>query len=192
MNLPPRLLLALTTRIKDNDWTDRPRIVALGADKNFLLITENKATVWDLSNYRSLTQMLEYAKRQDKGIEEIQNIILHSYRYQGFVAQSRNGTILYEGLPEWNMQGIEGIKGPVLRDTREAEVRQRQFDLQRRPSLRTMRSERSNGRVLEERARLKREWSDKKAELRTQAKGLKISLSLSVSAGGIALNKMLG
>lgn len=135
--------------------------------------------------------MLEYSKSQKNGIKEVQDIILHPYRYQGFIAQSRNGTVIYENLPPWSMQGIEGIKGPLVRDTREVEVRKRQLDLQRRPSLR----ERDNNRrELEHRATLKGQWNDKKGEFerKANAKGLRLSLSLSISAGGISFGKMVG
>lgn len=178
MNLPQPLLSALQSRIKNGSWTDKPRIVALGADGNFLLITEKHAAVWDLSHYRTISSMLEYSRTQDRGIEEIHAGTLHPYRYQCFVAQSRNGTLLHENLPPHQVAGVEGMTAAVMRDTKEAE---RKAKVERRPSL-------------QQRASLTRDWGERKQEFRAQANGLRLSLSLSVSAAGIAggIGKMLG
>jgi hypothetical protein len=139
--------------------------------------------------------MLEYSRTQANGIKEIHSITLHPYRYQSFVAQSRNGTLIYESLPDWSTQALRGMRDLMIKDAREAEVRERQIDLQRRPSLRVRDSRRDSGagRGLEERARLKAHWDDKKAEFSTKSRGLKLSLSLSIGARGITggFGKML-
>jgi hypothetical protein len=176
MSLPPRLLRKLESRIENDEWTDKPRIVALGADENFLLITEKHAAVWDLPQYHTLSQMLEYSRTQDHGIEEVVSVVLHPYRYHGFVAHSKNGTLLYENLPQWSMDGLEGMKGAIARDSREAELRRRQKNVQRRQE-----------RVLQQRASFSRKWDDKTQEFerKAKAKGLKLSLSLTIGPGGI-------
>lgn len=185
MSLPPRLLSALQSRTKDGNWLDKPRIVALGADSNFLLITENHAAVWDLGSYNTISSMLEFSRSQERGIAEVHDITLHPYRYHCFVAQSRNGTLLYENLPPHELPGIEGMKADIQRDTQEVERRARErsriADVQRRPSL-------------QHQATLRRDWGDRRQEFRAQSKGLRLSLSLSVSARGLAggLGKMLG
>lgn len=195
MNLPPRLLDALQSRIKDGAWTEKPRTVALGVDENFLLVTKNHAAVWDLRHYKSLSQMLAYSRTQANGIKEIQSVALHPYRYQSFVAQSRNGTLIFENLPDGSMKALKGMRDLLVKDSREAEVRERQMELQRRPSLRVRDGRRDSGprRDLEEMARLKAQWDGKKAEFSTRSRGLKLSLSLSIGGGGIrgGFGKML-
>ncbi|KAF2676407.1 hypothetical protein K458DRAFT_322106 [Lentithecium fluviatile CBS 122367] len=193
MNLPPLLLSALQTRIKNGNWTDRPRLVSLGSDQNFLLITEGNAAVWELPQYATLSQMLEYSRSQDSGIEEVYNVTLHPHRYQCFVAQARNGTLLYGNLPPHEVPAIQALQPVILQDTRAAEKsgkereRERRLIVERRPSLRHQGS-------------LKTDWGegDTRQEIRArkQANGLRLSLSLSVSAKGIAggfgLGRMLG
>ncbi|KAF2656108.1 hypothetical protein K491DRAFT_597589 [Lophiostoma macrostomum CBS 122681] len=192
MNLPPRLFKALQSRIRDGAWFDKPRIVALGVDHNFLLITQKQSAVWDLSHYRTLAAMLEFSKSQEGDLEEVKSVNLHGYRYQGFVVQSSNGTLLHENLPQWSMEGITGMKEPIARDSMEVEVRRRQADLQRRPSLRERNtSERAGRRELEQVASLKRDWGKKKQLFEGKSKGLRVSLSLSISAGGIGFGKIL-
>lgn len=179
MNLPPRLLRKLQSRISNGAWTDKPRIVALGADDNFLLITQKHAAIWDLAHYHTLSQMLEYSRTQERGIEEVVSVVLHPFRYHGFVAQSRNGTLLFENLPQWSMAGLDGLKAPVVRDSREAELRRRQRSVQRR----------SENKVLQQRASFSKTWDDKTQEFerKAKAKGFKLSVSLTIGPSGIGL-----
>ncbi|KAF2014350.1 hypothetical protein BU24DRAFT_213332 [Aaosphaeria arxii CBS 175.79] len=215
MNLPGPLLSALQSRISNGSWTDKPRLVALGASSNFLLITQNNAAVWDLPAYRTLGDMMLYSQGKERGIEEVWGVVLHAYRYQGFVAMSRNGTVLGENLPEWSLKGLEGLKAPIGRDVREEEVRRRQRVLAARPGLGDR--ERSGNERLRPQATLRRqwgkavdEWADGRSENRgddggrerererqktyfkTQAKGMKLSLSLSIGIGAGGLTKILG
>ncbi|KAJ4292066.1 hypothetical protein N0V90_009965 [Kalmusia sp. IMI 367209] len=185
-NLPLPLLLALQARIKDGSWTDRPRIVALGADSNFLLLTENNAAVWDLDYYVTISKMLEYSRTQARGIADVWNVALHPYRYQCFIAQSTNGTLIYANIPQHELAGVESLKISILHDMNEAEKRAQDTEkriesISRRPSL-------------QHQATLRRDWGDGQQEFRAQTKGLRLSLSLSVSAAGIAgsFSKMLG
>ncbi|KAF2275752.1 uncharacterized protein EI97DRAFT_378790 [Westerdykella ornata] len=179
MNLPPLLLEKLQSRIQNGAFTDQPRIVALGADNDFLLITEKDAAIWDLGNYRMLSQMLDYARRQDRGIEEVVNVTLHPYRYGGFVAQSRNGTLMYDNMPQWTMDGIEGMKDAIVRDSRETVVKRRQRDSQRRAH---------------EFASRAREWEDRMDtfERTANANRWKLSLSLNIGPAGIGFRKVFG
>jgi hypothetical protein len=179
MNLPPSLLSALQMRIKDGNWTDRPRLVALGANDNFILITENHAAIWDLQNYKTIANLLGFSKTQERGISEIHSVLLHAHRYGSFVCQSRNGTLIHENLPPHSFPGLQAMCAPILQDSqtlerkllarRETEIRN---SVQRRPSN------------LQQRAQIRREWTNQ--EFATQAKGVKLSLSLNVSFGGIA------
>jgi hypothetical protein len=191
MNLPPPLLSALQARIKNAAWIDRPRIVTLGAAQNFLLITEKHTAVWDLSHYATLSKMLEFSRMQKDGISEVYNATLHAYRYQCFLAQSRNGKLLFENLPLHELGALQSLQPFVLEDTRVAETsreeRERRIVVERRPSLK-------------QQARFRQSWGEggKRQEIRAlkQAKGLRLSLSLSVSAkglaGGLGLGRILG
>lgn len=185
MSIPDGLLTALEARIQNGSWIDKPRIVALGADDNFLLITEKNAAIWHLENYKTVSDMLKFSRSQDSGIQEIHDIVIHPYRYGCFVAQSKNGTLLFENLPPHQLPGLRSIVDPIMRDTERAgrkavqrRASEKRESMQRRPS------------ALQERARVKREWNEHKQQFTAQAKGLKLSLSLSVSAGGVA--RMLG
>ena len=197
MNLPTALLIKLQARIKDGLWTDKPRLVALGAENDFVLITEKHAAVWNLTHYRTLSHALQTSKTEFEGIKEIENIVLHPYRYHSYISLSRNGVILHNNLPEWSTAAVEGMKGPISRDLREADVRKRQADLARRPSLRERdNNRRDSNRQLQEWARVKREWNGQRGnmEQKASAKGVKLSLSLSISAAGIkgGFGKLLG
>jgi hypothetical protein len=181
MNLPPSLLLALHSRIKDGNWTDRPRLVSLGANDNYVLITEEHTAVWDLQNYKTIASLLGFSKTQECGISEFHAIVLHAHRYGSFVTQSRNGTLIHENLPSHSLPGLQAMFTPILQDTeaserkllarRESETRE---SVQRRPSN------------LQQRAQLRREWSEHSQQFTAQAKGVKLSLSLSINIGGIA------
>ncbi|KAF2188692.1 hypothetical protein K469DRAFT_703293 [Zopfia rhizophila CBS 207.26] len=174
MDLPPPLLNAIQSRIKDGTWLDRPRIVAIGAEENFLMITEKNTAVWNLSHYRTLGKMLEFSKTQERGIAEVQSVVLHPYRYQSFVAQSKNGTLIHENLPPHSIADMEGMREPIKRDTEET-ARRKERAVNRRPSL-------------NHQATLRREWGERKHQLQTETKGyqMKLSLSLDISPGGIA------
>ncbi|CAO2653003.1 Nn.00g024140.m01.CDS01 [Neocucurbitaria sp. VM-36] len=185
MNLPEGLLSALQSRIKDGNWIDRPRIVALGAGSNFLLVTENHSAIWELENYKTVAKLLDYSRSQERGILEVHNIVLHCYRFESFITQSRNGTIIYNNLPPHEVSSIKAMISPIIEDTPIAERSLfssrddgRKGIVQRRPS------------GLQQRAQLRREWSDRKQEVTAQTKGFKFSLSLSISMGGIS--RMLG
>lgn len=186
MNLPSELLSALQARIKDGNWTDRPRLVSLGADASYLLLTEKHAAVWDLRHYATLSRMLEYSRTQPRGIADVRNVALHPYRYQCFIAQSANGTVLSENVPPHEAAGVENIRACILNDTKEKDMHvqplQRKAEsVPRKPTL-------------QHQATLRKDWGDRKQEFRAQSKGLRVSLSLSISAAGIAgsFSKMLG
>ncbi|KAF1843508.1 uncharacterized protein K460DRAFT_387563 [Cucurbitaria berberidis CBS 394.84] len=183
MSLPEGLLSALQSRIKDGNWIDRPRFVALGANNNFLLLTEKHAALWELNNYRTVSRLLEFSRTQQSGISEIHNIVLHAYRFESFVTQSRNGTLIYENLPPHELSGIQAMVSPILQDTQSAER-----TIRREAGKRELPQRKPSG--LQQRAQLRKEWGEHNQEFSTQGKGLKLSLSLSVSMGGIA--RLLG
>jgi hypothetical protein len=204
MSIPDGLLNALQSRIKDGSWADKPRIVALGADDNFLLITEKNTAIWDLENYKAISDMLEVARAQTPGIRDIQNIVLHPHRYGCFVAQFKNGLLKHENLPPHQRSGIANMADPVLRDTasvarktiqrresdRQESVQRTQSPLQRTqsPLQRTQSPQQRTQSPLQERARIKREWCENSHRYTAQSRGLKLSLNISI--GGLA--RMLG
>lgn len=181
LNLPPQLLAALQSRISNGRWVERPRIVALGVDQNFAFISGASSSVWHLPDYRNLANMLEFARAQERGMENIKVVVLHAYRYQGFIAQNASGNLSYGNLPEWSLSALEGIHVPLLKDSREEEVRERQRKLHSRPSFRDR-----QGPELREQATFRREWDGRNSEIKTKAKGLRLSLSLSIGMGGIS------
>jgi hypothetical protein len=68
INLPPGLDAALENRRSPGGgWTDRPRLIALGAMKNFIMITEGNGGSWLLSQYRQLDAVLDILKAKDDG-----------------------------------------------------------------------------------------------------------------------------
>ena len=185
MNLAEDLLAALQSRVDAGNWIDRPRIVALGASNNFVLLTEKNAAVWNLGNYRSASKLLENSDIRNGGISDIQSIALHPYRFQSFITQSKNGTVLHENMPPHGLSGIQAMVDAVIQDTKKVErnpftrqASEKREVLPRRPS------------ALQQRAQLRREWSEHSQEVTKQTKALKVSLTLSVSLGGLA--RMLG
>ncbi|KAH4408730.1 hypothetical protein HBH92_148710 [Parastagonospora nodorum] len=181
MNLPPSLLLALQSRIEDGNWTDRPRLVSLGANDNFVLVTEKNAAIWNLQNYKTMANLLDFSKTQDRGILEIRNIVLHAHRYGCFITQSRNGSLIHENIPPHSLPGLEAMCAPILQDTKELEAKmplRRESDMRhslpRRPSR------------LQGHAVLHREWNEHSQQFTAKAKGVKLSLRLSVSMNGMA------
>jgi hypothetical protein len=192
MNLPPTLLSALQVRIEDGNWIDRPRLVTLGANDNFVLITEKHAAIWDLGHYKTIANLLQFSKTQERGIYDIHSIMLHAHRFGSFVTQSRNGTIIHENLPPHSIPGLQEMITPISEDTKKlertlllrrgSEIKE---SLQRRPS--NLQQRPSN---LQQRAQLRREWGEHKQHFTAQTKGMKVSLSLSISVAGIS--RLLG
>ncbi|KAF1945035.1 hypothetical protein EJ02DRAFT_339558 [Clathrospora elynae] len=179
-NLPGALLSALSGNIHDGNWADRPRLVALGAGNDFILITEKQAAVWDLRNHKPVVKLLEQS-----GIPEIHSIVLHPYRFQSYIIQYRGGRLAWQNIPPHQITGIQAMVGPVFQDTKNTErnpLVRRESDkresIQRRPS------------ALQQRAQLRREWSDHRQEMTAQGRSVKLSFSINVSLGGAA--RMLG
>lgn len=189
MDIPQGLLAALQSRIKDGQWTDKPRVIALGADNNFLLLTEKHAAVWELSRYIAISRFLDNSKKRLYGISDIRNAVLHPYRFQCSITQSKTGTVIHHNIPPHSMGGLQQLISPIA-------VSSRGFKLEMRPMvLRPTETKDSESiakkpSALHERAKLKREWSEHSQEFKTQSRGLKLSLSLSVSVPG--LRKILG
>lgn len=188
MNLPDELLSALQLRIKDGNWVDRPRLVTLGADDNFLMLTERHTAAWKLDKYKAVSKLMDRMRAQQSGISDIHSITLHSYRFQSYVCQAKDGTLTFDNVPPPSLQGMQSMISPILRDTKDADWKPlsrtgsgvRDIE-QRRPS------------VLQQRAQMRREWSEHSSEFTAQAKGMKVSLSLSVNLGGLGgLARMLG
>jgi hypothetical protein len=179
-NLPEQLLFSLNGIIKDGNWIDRPRLMILGAGNNFLLVTDKNAAFWDLRNYSGLSKLLKQSH-----ISDIHYVALHPYRFQSFVAQHRNGKLFYENIPPHQLAGIQAMVGPIAQDTKDAG---RELLLRIGSGKREIMQKRPSN--LQQRAQLRREWSEHRQEVTAQAKGVKLSFSLNVSLGGLA--RMLG
>ena len=100
--------------MRDRNWTDRPRIVALGGNDDFLVITEGNTTVWSLEFYRTLSKMIQFSKTQNDGIH---SVVLHPCRFQSFIAQSVNGVIISENLPPHIQNNFAVTKEAIKSDT---------------------------------------------------------------------------
>ncbi|KAH7382635.1 hypothetical protein DE146DRAFT_234697 [Phaeosphaeria sp. MPI-PUGE-AT-0046c] len=181
MNLPPTLLLALQDRIQDGSWIDRPRLVALGANDNFVLITEKHSVIWNLGYYMALADFLKSSKSQEGGISRIHSIVLHAYRFGSFIVQSSDGKLIHGNLPPHSVPGVQAMCTPILQDTRASERKA----LPRRESAfkNDVVRRQSN---LQQRAQLRRDWGEHKQNFTAQTKGMRVSLSLSVSVTGLA------
>lgn len=205
MNLPADLLSALQSRINQGSWTDRPRIVTLGANNNFVLVTEKHAAIWNLGNYKTGSKLLGRSNQKIKSIVEISNIALHPYRYDSFITQSRNGTLIHNNLPSHALPNVQAIIAPVLQDTKSLEAKPlvRRTSEMRSENKSEKRSESQGERRSEKRSELPRQtsniqqraqfranWDEHTREYTAQSKGIKLSLKLSVSAGG--LSRLLG
>jgi len=171
-NLPPNLESALHAhKSPAGRWTSAPRIVALGADGDFLLITESNAATWSLSRYRMLSKMIQFSKTQANGIAAVSDVALHSYRYQCFVAQSSNGTLIAENLPPHAERDMDVLRGAIKAD---AERKLYRAPARASPPLQ---------------ATLRREWTDQTRQagedLAREYK-LKMRLNVSITAGSIA------
>ncbi|KAF2786909.1 hypothetical protein K505DRAFT_288884, partial [Melanomma pulvis-pyrius CBS 109.77] len=114
LNLPPRLLAALQSRITNNTWHDRPRIVALGCADDFVLVTAAHAAVWQLAHFRALDAMLGRAVARRGGVAEMRDVVLHAYRYQCFIARGADGALVFENLPEHEVEGLRGMVEPLV------------------------------------------------------------------------------
>lgn len=177
MNLPTDLRTALESRMKDRKWVDAPRLVALGALDDFLLITQNNAAVWSLSNYRTLGKMLDFSRTQAEGIESVNEVTLHPYRFQCFVAQSKNGTMIFENLPPHSQKDMDLMRVAVKNDT---EAGNQQV---RKP-------QRSDS--LSHQATLRREWSNQQYQIQREASQYKMQLKLSLSISTASIAKLFG
>jgi hypothetical protein len=189
MNLPTSLLSALQKRIKEGNWIDRPRLIELGANDNYVLITEQHVAIWNLENYRAVSKLLESSAKEERGISGIHGVALHTYRFGCFVIQESNGTVRHENLPPHSLPGMQAMCLSILQDTQVADRKL----LARRESDKTERVQNSVQRQpnnLQQRAQLRREWGEHRQQFTAQTKGVKLSLSLSVRIGGLA--RLLG
>ena len=174
-NLPEPLLAALQGNIRDGNWVDRPRLVALGAGGNFLMVTEKNAAVWDLRHYKSVLTLIKQSNAAD-----IHNLVLHAYRYQCFVSQSKGGRLFSENVPPHQAVGVQDMVEPILKDTEAGQKRFLSFEDSKKSASVPRRPM-----VLQQRAQMRKEWSEHSHEISARAKGVKLSFSLSVNLGGL-------
>ena len=151
-----------------------------------------------LSRYPEVARLLSYAKSKGKGeggIQEISDIILHPYRYTCFIARTTQGKVISENIPSHETADFDFIKEVVRA---EIETREKmRIEEQRRKEEEREKKEREMERRKEgsrQHAMLKREWSDKRDQMRRQVGDykLKVSLSFSITGTGIGIGKMLG
>jgi len=61
-NLPEPLQKAITANLKDGAWIDAPRIVSLGVDGDYIMITTNHAASWRLNHYKEFDAVFDTMK----------------------------------------------------------------------------------------------------------------------------------
>lgn len=184
-NLPAGLLSAFQVRLCDSQWIDRPRILSLGANNNFVLVTENHAAVWRLDNYRSANDLLRILQKQWRGAAELCNVSLHPYRYESFVAQSQDGNLLYENLPEPALCSMQRTVAALLSDYQRLESLKITEQQERDARVPKNTRDSPRRRNAQERSR-----SDHSRQVTARSGGLKVNLSLSIKAS--ALTRLLG
>jgi len=77
---------------------------------------------------------------------------------------------------------MQGMVEPLIRDTREEEERQARMIRQRNDGRRSSLGQRQE--------MLRRDWGEKTQQFKMEARGLRLSLKMGISAGGIT--RMLG
>lgn len=72
LNLPPGLAKAIEGyRKPGGGWLDAPRLVALGAHGDYLLVTKQNAANWSLGHYRSLRYCIQTLGKEQGGLSII-------------------------------------------------------------------------------------------------------------------------
>jgi hypothetical protein len=125
LNLPSGLLEAFKSHRSNNgtgSFTDMPRLIALGVDGDYFMLTANNAGAWNLGNYRALCELINQTKDSEAGLSNIQTLYLHPYRLQTCVVQNKSGQVGGEHLPPHTEEAFESIKAAVQEDTEKAEA----------------------------------------------------------------------
>jgi hypothetical protein len=72
LKLPSELQKAIQGyRKPGGGWLDAPRLVALGAHGNYLLVTEQNAANWKLEHYRALQYIIQTLGKEANGLSII-------------------------------------------------------------------------------------------------------------------------
>ena len=123
----------------------------------------------------------------------MRDVILHPYRYGCFVARTRQGGMVVVGdnIPGHEIEDFEFMKKMVMRREVEDKERRKREEQERR-SVERERERRREG--LRRQDLLRREWDDKKEQVRRQVGDykLRVSLSFSITGAGVGIGKMLG
>jgi hypothetical protein len=200
MDIPAGLLSALESRIKNGSWIDPPRIVALGADATFVLITAQHAATWALDAYPALSSKLNASR----SLADLHGLTLHPYRYNAYITHTKPGSLMYSNPPPHALSALEAMADPVRNDSKAAAATVRpglgrhtpqrhvleRHAFERESSTPSPPPPLRRPSTLQQRTQVRREWSEHRQSFSAQAQGLKLSLSLSISAGGLA--RMLG
>ena len=119
LNLPEGLKDAIKKR-RSNDgtgpFTDMPRLVALGVDGDYFMLTEKHAASWRLSGYRGLRELIDQIKDSDAGLSNLENLHLHPYRLQTCIVQNKYGDVGGENLPPHTEEAFSKIKTAIADD----------------------------------------------------------------------------
>lgn len=125
LNIPSGLLDVFKSNRSNNGtgpFTDMPRLVALGVDGDYFMLTEKNAACWSLGSYRALRELIVQTKDTPAGLSQIQTLYLHPYRLQSCVLQNKGGQVGGESLPPHTEEAFESIKAAVQEDTEKQEA----------------------------------------------------------------------
>ncbi|OCK87380.1 uncharacterized protein K441DRAFT_358351 [Cenococcum geophilum 1.58] len=121
-NLPPPLQAALLVRRGfKGAWRDPPRLVSLGADGDFILLTVGNGYTMRLTKYPELDVTFdEYIKTVGKGraFNWIHNLTLNAYVPDSYILQCSNGKVFLNNLPPNSSSHTSLIQSHILSDTR--------------------------------------------------------------------------
>jgi hypothetical protein len=118
-NLPKSLVVAIESRRKPGgDFTDPPRLVTLGAQDSYLMLTEANCCVYSLTpSYRNLNVLLESMRDSAARFSVVHNVTLDAYRLQSFVLQSKNGCVFAGTVAPHAAEAIAEIVRTIKADT---------------------------------------------------------------------------
>jgi hypothetical protein len=69
VKLPPGLVKAIERyRKPGGGWLDAPRLVALGAHGDYLIVTKQHAANWSLEHYRNLRYCIQTLGKEEGGL----------------------------------------------------------------------------------------------------------------------------
>jgi len=137
LNLPSALAKKIEEYSKPGGgWHHKPTLVIIGAHEDFLIVTEDGGGAWELDHYSSMEACVAFLGKEAGGLKHIHNAVLHPYRMQSFILQSRNGTMMGE-VPDHAKANFESIENTIKEDTAAETLRKQREEEQALQRLET-------------------------------------------------------